>query len=240
MHSQRYYVGGLLCSETQVGQISENLLELARGLERPLGLPAEDIEFHGYEICHANKQWKPLAKDVQDRVDLYISATKAINSYGAPFFIKPVKLNMLAIRGEHEMALLYLLEEVDRRCEKLGLERGSIQVICDKIGIQKKIQESYLSARIYGTRGWKPRKLEWFTEKLSFLDSRDHRLIQAVDLLLFAHCRSNYLQHQLANGSILDRAKKKDFKAQRRICESFGSITEQLPTFEPTPFRNFF
>lgn len=235
--SQRYYVGGLLCSEEQIHQIAEALTDLLRDFEEHLSLPADGIELHGYEICHAARQWEPLATEIQKRIDLYFSAASAINLAGASFFIKPVRQNILAIRGDHEMALLYLLEEVDRRCEGKGFPKGSVQVICDKINIQTQIQNSYLLARINSTRGWKPRKLEWLGDRLSFEDSRDHRLIQAVDLLLFAHCRTRFFDHQLADGATLSRNKKRELKALRKICASFASITNQLPMFEPTPFR---
>lgn len=238
--SQRYYVGGLLCSQEQIHQIAEALTGLARDFEEHLSLPAESIELHGYEICHAAKQWKPLETEIQRRIELYFSAVSAINHAGASFFIKPVRQNILAIRGEHEMALLYLLEEVDRRCQERGLPIGSVQVICDKINIQTQIQNSYLLARINSTGGWKPRRLEWLRDRLSFEDSRDHRLIQAVDLLLFAHCRRRFFEHQLADGATLSRNKKRELKTLRKICDSFESITNQLPMFEPTPFRGSF
>ncbi len=138
------------------------------------------------------------------------------------------------------MALLYLLEEVDRRCEAKGFPTGSVQVICDKINIQAEIQNSYLLARINSTRGWKPRKLQWLVDRLCFEDSKDYRLIQAVDLLLFAHCRTRFYEYQLADGVSLTRLKKRELKALRRICASFAPITQQLPIFEPTPFRGFY
>jgi hypothetical protein len=235
--SQRYYVGGLLCSEGQAEQIAQDLLALAKDCECLLGLSAEEIEFHGYEICHAAKQWEPMAEQVLDRIDIYLRATRTVGSYGTSFFIKPVRQNMLAIRGDHEMALLYLLEEVDRQCETMGLEKGSIQVVCDKINIQTKIQNSYLLARNNGTGGWKSRKLEWLANRLSFLDSREHRLIQAVDILLFAHCRTHYFEHQIADGVLLSKNKRRELKALKKIRSSFSSVTQQLPIFEPPPFR---
>lgn len=237
--SQRYYVGGLLCSDEQIRKITEALTSLASRFEDYLCLPASGIELHGYEICHAADQWEPLADEIQKRIDLYFSAVSAINLAGASFFIKPVRQKMLAIRGDHEMALLYLLEEVDRRCEAKGLSKNSVQVVCDKINIQAKIQNSYLLARINSTRGWKPRKLEWLGERLCFEDSRDHRLIQAVDLLLFAHCRTHFFEHQLADGVSLSKKKKLELKALKRICSTFAPITNQLAMFEPTPFRGF-
>jgi hypothetical protein len=239
-NSQRYYVGGLLCSEVQVCQVAEALTALARDFEEDLCLPVDGIELHGYEICHAKKQWKPLEIEIQKRIDLYLSAVTAINLAGVSFFMKPVRQKRLAIRGDHEMALLYLLEEVDRRCEGKGLPKGSVRVICDKINIQTEIQNSYILARVNSTRGWKPRKLEWLGDRLLFEDSRDHRLIQAVDLLLFAHCRKRFFEYQIADGAMFSTKKKRELKALRRICDAFESITNQLPMFEPTPFRGSF
>jgi hypothetical protein len=238
--SQRYYVGGLLCTDEQLSRISVDLEGLASSIEAQLRLPADAIELHGYEICHAEKQWKHLAHDVQKRIEFYFSAVYAINLAGTPFFIKPVRQNVLAVRGDHEMALIYLLEEVDRRCESQGIPKASVQVICDKINIQTQIQNSYLLARLNSTRGWKPRKLEWFTETLRFEDSKNNRLIQAVDLLLYAHCRKHFFEHQIADGVSFPREKRLELKALRRICNSFAPITNQLPMFEPAPFRAFF
>lgn len=235
--SQRYYVGGLLCSAEQLSKIVVDLDDLAGSISGRLRLPPDAIELHGYEICHAAKQWSPLENDVQKRIELYLSAVRAINLAGTPFFIKPVRQNILAIRGDHEMALLYLLEEVDRRCEAQGLPKGAVQIICDKINIQTQIQNSYLLARLHSTRGWKPRNLEWFAETLRFQDSKTHRLIQAVDLLLYAHCRKHYFEHQIADGVSFSREKRLELKALRRICNSFSPITNQLPMFQPPPFK---
>lgn len=235
--SQRYYVGGLLCSDEQVAKTRASLAGIAKSLQFYLGLAPEEIEFHGYEICHGEKQWKPLENDIQFRIDTYLAATKAISAAQATFFIKPVRQNRLTVRGDHEMALLYLLEEVDRFCEAASLPAGSVQIICDKINIQSKLENSYLSARVNTTKGWKPRSLSWFLEKLLFVDSRSHRLIQAVDLLLFAHCRTRFFEHQIADGAVLSRNKKRELKALKRICGSFQAITHSLPIFEPQPFR---
>ena len=235
--SQRYYVGGLLCSEEQVATTCASLANLASSLQFHLGLAPQEIEFHGYEICHGAKQWKPLANEIQFRINTYLVATKAISTAQPTFFIKPVRQNRLTIRGNHEMALLYLLEEVDRFCEAASLQKGSVKIICDKINIQSKLENSYLNARINTTKGWKPRSLSWFSEKLLFVDSRSHRLIQAVDLLLFAHCRTRFFEHQIADGAALSRNKKRELKALKRICGTFQSITRSLPIFEPQPFR---
>lgn len=235
--SQRYYIGALLCGDSQVAAISKALNDLAAICAPELGLCPDEAEFHGYEVCQGMGAWSPLHKHIERRIDVCTQFAKLIGAINAKFYVKAVRQNLLQVRGDHEITLLYLLEEIDRQSRREGIPVGAISIACDQINIQALIRRGYASARQYGTGGWKPTRLESFADHIEFIDSRASRQIQAVDMILYFYRRIKFYEFQIADGKSLNKNKMLELKALRRLLSCFAACMHVCPTWHPAALR---
>jgi hypothetical protein len=229
-----YYIGGLLCDERAELAVQECLDRIASSISAEIGQCPEEIEFHGYEVCHGEGGWAPLSGNIQRRIEIWMELARCVASAEAKFFVKAVRHGCLVVRGNHELTLLYLLEAVQRK-QGLAVGKGAVTIHCDEINIQEEIRREFYAAQKFGTGGWRSSRLELFAGSIEFHNSRDFRAIQAVDMLLYAYRRKLYYEHLIINGRNLSHGKKMELKALKRIYNIFKSQASVLPNYEPRP-----
>lgn len=89
------------------------------------------------------------------------------------------------------IALQYVLELVDQYAESMG---ETVYVTADTVENQRMHEAQIRVFQDRGrTAGWKPRALKHIERDFAWVDSREHRALQACDMLTYVYLRKRFL-----------------------------------------------
>ncbi|MFF0062703.1 DUF3800 domain-containing protein [Streptomyces sp. NPDC005279] len=203
--SEVYFLGAVLCPETEAISLTAALDEVVWKAIGAYGRMTPETELHGYDIFHAKRDWKHLSHMPRARIGVYADALQVIADHDVKIILTGVDLVGLQRRyGDnhdhpHSIALTHLLERVDEFAERSG---ELTLVIADECEGQDGYRRELRQYRTAGTWGYKARKINTVVDTMHFASSAASRLLQAVDLVTF-------LYHRIHIGADNDpRAKK--------------------------------
>lgn len=188
-----YFIGALIVSPRDVNAISLAMDELLGFItsDQP-GKFLKDDELKGSHIWNGKGQWSEVGDRYRYAVMLH--AFRALAKFDIEIALQGIDRRRLENRyinplPPHELAMKYMLEQLDRRFISRNLNGI---VVCDEPGskTEQNRQRSLLRDwRINGTGGNFPRNLDSISDTLHFVPSHESRLIQAVDMVVYAHQR---------------------------------------------------
>ena len=190
-----YFMGALVLAPKDVGQLARNLHDLMEEVAREnLGQINRNEEFHGSDLWGGKGVWRGIEKGERYRFAVVDRAVEIIINIDLTIFLQGIDIKLLTQRyslpeSPHKLALTFLIEKVDRHFEKAatyGL------VICDHVGSpseDSRYRKDFLDLQLNGTGGNFPRKICRIVDTLHFVKSKESRLVQAIDLIVFIHRR---------------------------------------------------
>jgi hypothetical protein len=187
-----YYITALVINSKDVRALHEALDSVMEYAEVNYKVP-KSIELHGYSLVQAEHDWKILKGNIAAQKDIYAKAMNEISNLDLRIYIRGVPINHYQKRygtntiDIHLTALLWNLERVQDYVESQDTE---VLVIADELrGGQEALREAIRFYRENPTYGYKGRILDRVVDSLHFAPSKDSRLLQATDLVSYAHHR---------------------------------------------------
>ena len=185
-----YWIAGLVCDEAILNPLAADLDEVVREASENYGVRAT-AELHGHDLLHGTGDWKPMHDMIRARIGVYGAAFEAIASYPVAIFIRGVdrrRLEKRYVRPEHphSVCLAHLFERIDEYAER---ESEFVLAIADQVDRADDYREDLRAFREFGTGGYRSRRLARFVDTICFVPSSPSRLVQAVDMLAYLHCR---------------------------------------------------
>lgn len=194
-----YLVGAYVVDRDQLDRINFGLDEIVRKTHDCQDDFPSEIEFHGQQMFQRSGEWRFLRERTNLAHAIYRRAVGKVASVGGKWFIAGVRrTDRLAGRyvnpwPPHAIALQYVLEMVDEYAEAQGEQ---VEVIADTVQ-NERVHEAHI--RVFQDRGrtagWKPRALAQVNREFQWVDSRDHRGLQAVDMLNYIYFRKRFAQN---------------------------------------------
>lgn len=185
-----YWIAGLVCAESSLNPLAADLDEVVRQASENFGV-SPVAELHGHDLLHGTGDWKPMHDMIRARVGVYGAAIEVIASYPVAVFVRGVdrqRLEERYVRPEHphSVCLAHLFERIDEYAE--GRDEF-VLTIADQVDRADEYRKNLKDFREHGTGGWRSRRLVRFVDTIYFVPSSASRLVQAVDMLAYLHCR---------------------------------------------------
>lgn len=183
--SEVYFLGAVLCPETEAISLTEALDEVVWKAIGSYGHMTPETELHAYDIFHAKRDWKYLTSKPRARIGVYADALQAIADHEVKIILTGVDLVGLQRRyganhdHPHSITLTHLLERVDEVAKRDG---ELALIIADECEGQDDYRQDLRQYRASGTWGYKGRKITTVVDTMHFAASSASRLLQAVDL----------------------------------------------------------
>lgn len=185
-----YFLGALVCNENQAAYITAmfDALLVEYGETFPAIGPA--TELHAHRIMAGRGPWKNVP--IRARISLFTRCLAVIADSGACFHVEGVDRNRLAARAyrtefpPREIALTYLLERVDTCASR---KRTLARLIADEHHTHETSQTNFKEYQDTGTWGYRSTTLARLVPPIEFVDSMDHRPLQASDMATYLYNR---------------------------------------------------
>lgn len=188
-------MGALVLAPKDVDQLARKMHDLMQEVasENP-GRINGSAEFHGSDLWGGKGIWRNLERGERYRFALADRAIEIITSTDLTILLQGIDRKLLVQRyslpeSPHKLALTFLIEKIDRHFENAGTYG---LVICDHVGSSSEdaqYRKDFLELQMSGTGGNSPRKISRVVDTLHFVQSKESRLIQAMDLVVFIHRR---------------------------------------------------
>jgi hypothetical protein len=192
-----YYVTALLVQDSDVKKLHLALEEVMEYSEVKYLIP-RDTEIHGYSIVQGEHHWKILKSNIEARKDILVRTMKAISAYDVRIYIRGVPLNHYRSRygthllDIHRTALIWTLERVQNYAASVD---SDVLLISDELRQgHDELRKSIKYFQINPTYGYRGVVLDRVIDTIHFAPSNSSRLLQAADLISYAHHR-NRRQH---------------------------------------------
>jgi Protein of unknown function (DUF3800) len=189
-----FYVTALVVRDAQAIQLTTALDGVIEYAQDTYGRVATRAELHGYPLAQGTDDWARLKSDIPARMDIFNRAIQAIASHDVMVCIRGVEIAGFQRRygtdaaDIHGAALAFVLERVQwaaRDAPDVAL------VIADEVrGREARYRRALRDYQQTGTFGWRAQKLDRIADTLYFAPSSESRLLQAADLVSYAHVRS--------------------------------------------------
>jgi hypothetical protein len=188
-HGLSYWVYSLVVSESEILNLQNTLNEYAASLPIKYHIDSSS-EFHGYDILNGVGDWADLKNDYSAQMEIFENLIYIILSYDIRFIAKGVSRSRFVPRyGDslsdiHHAALTWNIEKIQNFVSR---ESSIAIVIADETTNEEIHQRNISLYRTIGTFGWDSTALKHFADTLYFCPSKTSRLLQAVDILAYAH-----------------------------------------------------
>lgn len=191
-----HLIGALVLTPRQIDQINLGLDDVIWKTNRAHPEVALDIELHGQQLFQRDGEWSCLRDKAAAAFAVYRRSLHTIVQAGGAWFVGGVRrIDRLAGRyvdpwPPHQIALQYTLEMVHDYAEQQG-ERVSI--VADQVPDQAHHEARIRQFQQLGrTPGYAGRSLALIESPFKWEDSRDHRALQAADLLTYVYLRKRF------------------------------------------------
>jgi len=154
----------------------------------------EGAELHGIDLVGGQRDWKryrPSAK-IPARIAVYEEAVRVITTFDVRCYIRGANIaghtaRYTADTDIHGTVLPWVLERVQADAKT---RRDVALVIADEVARQDRYRADVGDYRKMGTWGWRAQTLDRIADTLHFAPSHASRLLQAADLVSYAHTQS--------------------------------------------------
>lgn len=189
-----YYVTALIVEDHDVVGLSSALQKVAdHAWGTYAGVPYNP-ELHAHAIANGKEDWASIAKDYEAQKDVLNRAMDVIADHEVAVYIRGVHRAKYQARygtdidDMHGTALTWTLERVQRHAARSNTV--SLVIADERRGPEARYREALRTYQTYGTYGWKPEKLDRIIDTIHFAPSKESRLLQAADVVSWAHVRS--------------------------------------------------
>ena len=220
--NKRYFtLSAVVLTGGAAKQLGDELESLVGGLTQ-FGIP-DGAELHGHELFHGKRLWHDVP--VRLRVNIYTKATEAVGRSGAELFLRCIDKAGQAARywtprPAHEVALQYLLEDLNDHALKLGEQ---VLVLADEVHTESRHRTNFRAFKAAGTPGYRSTRLDAILDTIYFGPSDHSRLLQGADLATFMYLRRKTVAEADARAA----------RANESIWEPLGRITVKDVTSFP-------
>jgi hypothetical protein len=188
-----YFIGALVLAPQNVTAVSEVIEKISSLIvqDHPLIFDQSD-ELRGSQIWNGKGKWKNIGD--RYRYSVFIRAFEQLAELDIEIALQGINKKRLENQylyplPPHELALKYLLDQLDK---KFISQSSQGLIICDETGSRaedNKHRALLREWRAMGTGGPFPRNLTSIADTLHFVPSQESRLVQAIDLITFLHQR---------------------------------------------------
>ncbi|QRZ61813.1 DUF3800 domain-containing protein [Rothia sp. ZJ932] len=179
-----YFMGAVIASASQVQQITAAMDSIMEEFSQRFSSLTPNTEFHGSEMMNGYGPWKKVA--IRAKLAMFRRVFTAIHEAGARVFVEGIHYAQLhpvanAHLSPRERAFSHLFEQINH----YGTPDNLLQVIADEHHSAETSRSNFSRYRTEGTYGYKPNRLEGINPELRFVDSQNHRLLQASDMVTY-------------------------------------------------------
>lgn len=151
-----------------------------------------NAELHGYVLVAGREAWAKLRPNLAARIDIYQKTIEAIARFDVRIYIRGADLATHRIRygadvNPHRTVLPWVLERVQQDAVRT---KDVALVIADEVALPDRYRQDVLGYQQSGTWGWKPETLDRIADTIHFAPSKSSRLLQAADMVSYAHLQS--------------------------------------------------
>lgn len=211
---RRYYrVGALVVRLRDVAPLARELTAVMVRAHEKFGIdPA--TELHAHRMFHGNEAWRELHP--RQRIGVYGEALDVVGELAETILIRGVHRPGHRARyqgrfSEHEAALTFVMEELDRYAESEG---QSVHIFADDCRFAASARRWLATYQEAGTWGYRARVLRQIAQ-LEFVDSATYRQIQGIDLV-------TYMKTRIASGV------EKDSRAVRANAQLWERVSRKV------------
>lgn len=190
--AKAFHITALCVRDTDAIPLGRDLDGVIEFAQDNFGKIRSDAELHGYAIANAKEDWTSFQNRVQARVDVYQRAAEVIAGYDVRAYIRGVNLRVHtnrygSLKDPHETVLPWVLERVQ---EDAVRQQDVALPIADEVSTQDRFRANVREYQQMGTWGWRSTTLDRIADTIHFAPSKASRLLQAADLVSYAHAQS--------------------------------------------------
>lgn len=183
-----YFMGALVASEPQVQTVTEAMDQLMDEFSQAFPSLSPGTEFHASEMMNGKGAWKKVS--LRAKFSLFRRVFTIIRESGARVFVEGIHYAKLAPEANtnltpRERAFSHLFEKINM----YGSLDNQISIIADKHHDERTSRSNFSSYRLTGVYSNRANRLENINPHLSFVDSRESRLLQAADMVTYIYNR---------------------------------------------------
>lgn len=185
--NDHYFVAAAL-GHVRDWQTASSCLDAVRASASEVYGTPRDAEFHGHPLMNGRDDWKALRTRYREAGNTYLRALSVLDDLDISFFIRGVDVRRLNARYRypdlpHELCMRHVLERLDSYATAHQIP--GIRIVSDVTSEERALQHSLHLSHEYGTRGYRPSKLERICAPIEFMDSSETDGLQIVDLALY-------------------------------------------------------
>jgi len=189
-----YYVTAVIVQDSDVVGLTSALQEVADyAWDAYSGVP-HSPELHAHAISNGKEDWTSMKKDYEAQKDVLNRAVEAIADSDVAIYIRGVHIEKYQARygtdveDMHGAALTWTLERVQRHAA--ATNEVALVIADERRGSEARYRQALRTYQSIGTYGWKPERLNRIIDTIHFAPSKESRLLQAADIVSWAHVRS--------------------------------------------------
>lgn len=199
MQGQVYLMGALILTPQQVQRLNSSLDGVIWSTHKAHPGISMTSELHGQALFQRSGDWVGLRAIPSAAFAIYRRSVSQIVQSGGVYMVRGVRRpDRIAERypfnpwPPHQIALQYLLEEIHRYAKG---KNEQVTLIADQVPDQDHHESRMQAFQLKGqTPGYRSESLDSIAFPMQWVDSREHRALQAADLLTFAYLRKWFAQ----------------------------------------------
>lgn len=187
--NKSFYVTALVVPDSDAKGLATGLQSVVEDAQDKYGRIASNAELHGYALASGTEDWSRFATDVQARVDVYQAAAEVIAGSPVRAYIRGIDLMSLRRNygkgsDPHSIVLPWVLERVQADARN---HHDVALAIADEVAQRERFRNDVRRYQEWGTDGWRAQQLTELVDTIHFAPSKASRLLQAADLVAYAH-----------------------------------------------------
>jgi hypothetical protein len=191
-----YYITALVVSDKDSIALATALDEVVEWAQANFGGVHSRAELHAHDLVGGQKDWEQYRNNIPARIAVYERAIDAITSFDVRAYIRGADRDSHNRRygvgtDIHGTVLPWVLERVQGDAKRRD---DLVLAIADELQQHDRYRRAMREYQQTGTWGWKPEVLDRIADTLHFAPSHSSRLLQAADLVSYAHtqmCRDH-------------------------------------------------
>ncbi len=186
-----FYLGAIVVTPKQVSEIAtgiDELMKMVSQLSNGNIDPTQEIK--GKELWQGRGIWGDEPFGERLRYSIIANLMNVVLQKQPLIHIQSIDSNKLNQRYSlpkppYELGFKFLLEQIDRQFESLNSYGLIISDNLGSISEHRKQRDKLAEYKRFGTRGNYPRRLNQIVDTIYYSDSKDSRLIQAIDVITY-------------------------------------------------------
>jgi len=192
--ARAYYITALVVADTDCVGLGRALDEVVEWASDTYGRVSERAELHAVDLAGGRGDWARWRAPIYipARVAVYERAVAAIAGFDVRAYIRGADIDThhqrYAVGTDiHGTVLPWVLERVQNDA---AYRDDLVLAIADEHQLRERYRGAMREFQRSGTSGWKPEVLDRIADTLHFAPSHSSRLLQAADLVSYAHTQT--------------------------------------------------